>query len=93
VLTTLALTEKRDGLNQLRYNLRKLKDTTCGSGTGSRYTYRLTTKGVEGALLLLFFHKRMCGPLANRRFHNQPIAEHRSESRLELAYYRADAAI
>jgi hypothetical protein len=48
---------------------------------------------VEVALLFLFFHKRLCGPLANSRFHHQPDAEHRPESRLEAAYHRADAAI
>src|SRR6516164_2053558 len=60
---------------------------------GSHYAYRLTTKGVEVALLFLFFHKRLCGPLANSRFHHQPDARHRPGSRLEAAYHRADAAI
>jgi len=92
-LTTFALPEKRYGLNQLRYDLRKLKGHDLLERDGSRYAYRLTTKGVEVALLFLFFHKRLCGPLANSRFHNQPIAEHRPESRLEAAYHRADAAI
>jgi hypothetical protein len=40
---------------------------------GSRYAYRLTTKGVEVALLFLFFHKRLCGPLANSRFLINPM--------------------
>ena len=37
-----------------------------------RYAYRLTAKGVQVALLFLFFHKRLCGPLANSRFHHKP---------------------
>jgi hypothetical protein len=93
VLTTFGLPEKRYGLNQLRYDLRKLKGHGLVERDGSRYAYRLTTKGVEVALLFLFFHKRLCGPLANSRFHHQPNAEHRPESRLEAAYHRADAAI
>ena len=36
---------------------------------GHQYTYRLTDKGVKVALLFLFFHKRLCGPLANSLFH------------------------
>ena len=60
---------------------------------GSRYAYRLTTKGVEVALLFLFFHKALCGPLANSRFHHQPKAQHRPNSRLETAYHHADKAI
>jgi hypothetical protein len=93
VLTTFGLSEKRYGLNQLRYDLRKLKGHGLLERDGSRYAYRLTTKGVEVALLFLFFHKRLCGPLANSRFHHQPDAQHRPDSRLEAAYHRADAAI
>ncbi len=45
------------------------------------------------ALLFLFFRKRLCGPLANSRFHHQPEPQHRPNSRLEAAYHRAGAAI
>jgi hypothetical protein len=93
VLTTFALPERRYRLNQLLYDLRKLKGHGLLERDGSRYAYRLTTKGVEVALLFLFFHKRLCGPLANSRFHHQPDAQHRPNSRLEAAYHRADAAI
>ena len=60
---------------------------------GSRYAYRLTSKGFQVALLFLFFHKRLCGPLANSRFHHQPDANHRPKSKLEAAYHKADRAI
>jgi hypothetical protein len=80
-------------LNQLRYDLRKLKGHGLLERDGSRYAYRLTTKGIEVSLLFLFFHKRLCGPLANSRFHRQPDPQHRPDSRLEAAYHRADAAI
>src|SRR5215831_15578546 len=65
VITTFGLSEKRYALNQPRYDLRKLKGHGLLERDGSRYAYRLTTKGVEVALLFLFFHKRLCGPLAN----------------------------
>ena len=71
VLTTFGLSEKRYRLNQLRYDLRKLKGHDLLERDGSRYAYRLT----------------------NSRFHHQPDAKHRPESRLEAAYHRADAAI
>ena len=45
------------------------------------------------ALLFLFFHKRLCGPLANRRFHHRPNPQHQPASKLEAAYHRADKAI
>jgi hypothetical protein len=93
VLTTFHLSERAYGLNQLRYDLRKLKAHGLLQRDGSRYAYRLTAKGVEVALLFLFFHKRLCGPLANSRFHHPPNARHQPDSKLEAAYHRADKAI
>jgi hypothetical protein len=80
-------------LNQLRYDLRKLKGHGLLERDGARYAYQLTSKGVQVALLFLFFHKRLCGPLANSRFHHQPDPDHRPNSKLEAAYLKADAAI
>jgi hypothetical protein len=93
VLTTFGLSESSYGLNQLRYDLRKLKGHALLERDGARYAYRLTLKGVQVALLFLFFHKRLCGPLANSRFHHRPDPHHRPDSRLEAAYHRADNAI
>ncbi len=93
VLTTFQLSPKTYGLNQLRYDLRKLKGHGLLQRDGSRYAYRLTPKGVQVALLFLFFHKRLCGPLANSRFHHTPDPAHAPDSKLELAYYKADKAI
>jgi hypothetical protein len=93
VLTTFHLSEQTYGLNQLRYDLRKLKGHGLIERDGSRYAYRLTPKGVQVALLFLFFYKRLCGPLANSRFHHEPDPKHRPQSQLEAAYHRADKAI
>jgi hypothetical protein len=93
VLTTFQLSPKTYGLNQLRYDLRKLKGHGILERDGARYAYRLTSKGVQVALLFLFFHKRLCGPLAHSRFHHQPDPKHRPNSKLEAAYHKADAAI
>jgi len=93
VLSTFQLSENSYGLNQLRYDLRKLKGHRLLQRDGSRYAYRLTDKGVSVALLFLFFHKRLCGPLANSRFHHQPDSRHRPHSKLEAAYHKADKAI
>src|SRR5438552_13769841 len=93
VLTTFGLSDSGYRLNQLRYDLRKLKGHSLLERDGSCYAYRLTTKGLEVGLLFLFFHKRLFGQLANSRFHHQPDARLRPDSRLEAAYHRADAAI
>jgi hypothetical protein len=65
VVTTFHLSDKGYGINQLRYDLRTLKGHGLIQRDGTRYAYRLTLKGVQVALLFLFFHKRLCGPLAN----------------------------
>jgi hypothetical protein len=93
ILQSFQLSEKSYGLNQLRYDLRKLKGHGLLERDGSRYAYRLTTKGIQVALLFLFFHKRLCGPLANSRFHHHPDASNQPRSKLEAAYHKADTAI
>lgn len=93
VCTTFQLSANTYGLNQLRYDLRNLKGHGLLARDGSRYAYRLTAKGIPAALLFLFFHKRLCGPLANSRFHHKPDPAHRPNSKLETAYHKADAAI
>ena len=93
VLTTFELSAKTYGLNQLRYDLRKLKGHGLVEREGRRYAYRLSTKGLQVALLFLFFHKRLCGPLASSRFHHKPDPACRPNSKLEVAYHKADKAI
>ena len=93
VLTTFELSAKTYGLNQLRYDLRKLKGHGLLERDGRRYAYRLSAKGLQVALLFLLFHKRLCGPLANSRFHHKPDPASRPNSKLEAAYHKADKAI
>ena len=93
LLTTFHLSADRYGLNQLRYDLRKMKAHGLLERPGSRYAYRLTSKGVSVALLFVLFHQRLCGPLAHSRFHHRPNPQHRPQSPLEAAYHTADAAI
>ena len=93
VLTTFELSAKTYGLNQLRYDLRKLKGHGLLERDGRRYAYRLSAKGLQVALLFLLFHKRLCGPLANSRFHHKPDPASRPNSKLEAAYHKADQAI
>jgi hypothetical protein len=93
VLTTFQLSPKSYGLNQLRYDLRKLKGHGLLERDGRRYAYQLTAKGVQVAMLFLLFHKRLCGPLAHSRFHHQPDSANQPASKLEAAYHKADKAI
>ncbi|HWY02307.1 MAG TPA: hypothetical protein VNX60_01465 [Candidatus Acidoferrum sp.] len=72
ILSAFQLTPENYTLTQLRYDLRKLKAHALLERDGSRYAYRLTDKGTRVALMFIFFHQRVCGPLANSLFHRKP---------------------
>jgi hypothetical protein len=93
LLTTFELSVARYGLNQLRYDLRKMKAHGLIERDGKRYAYRLTDKGTKVALTFVLFHQRLCGPLANSLFHHQPASHAQPNSKLEAAYHKADASI
>jgi hypothetical protein len=93
LLTAFELSAARYGLNQLRYDLRKMKAHGLIERDGKRYAYRLTDKGTKVALTFVLFHQRLCGPLANSLFHHQPNSGARPNSKLEAAYHKADASI
>ena len=93
ILTTFRIGEDRYGLNQLRYDLRKMKAHGLLERDGGRYAYRLSDKGTKVALLFLLFHKQLCGPLANSLFHHRPAAAPRPESKLETAFHKADDSL
>jgi hypothetical protein len=92
-LDTFGLTAASYTLNQLRYDLRKLKAHGLLARIGRSYRYRLSDKGVKAALMFILFHKRVCGPLAHSLFDHRPDAALKPNSKVETAYYRADHAI
>ena len=93
ILTSFRIDADRYGLNQLRYDLRKLKTHGLLARDGRRYAYRLTEKGSKVALLFILFHKQLCGPIANSLFHHQTVQAPRPNSKLETAFHKADHSI
>jgi hypothetical protein len=93
ILTTFSVQPTAYSLNQVRYDLRKLKAHGLIERDGKRYAYRLTDKGNKVALLFVLFHKRVCGPLANSLFNQPPHSEIPPATRIEAAYRRADKSI
>ena len=93
ILTSFGLSDKRYGLNQLRYDLRKMRAHALIERDGNRYAYRLTDKGVKVAMVFVLFHQRLCGPLANSLFHHHPDATFQPNSKLEAAVHKADNSI
>jgi hypothetical protein len=80
-------------LNQLRYDLRKMKGHGLLERVGKHHAYRLTEKGASAAALFVLFHKHVCGPLANSLFQHQPTPAPKPSVKIETAYHTADAAI
>jgi hypothetical protein len=93
ILTTFAIGADRYGLNQLRYDLHKLKANGLLARDGKHYAYRLTEKGTKVALPFILFHKQLSGPLANSLFHHQPAKAQQPDSKLEAAFHKADNSI
>jgi hypothetical protein len=91
--TAFQLSAARYGLNQLRYDLRKMKAHGLIERDGKRCAYRLTGKGTKVALTFVLFHQRLCGPQANSLFHHQPNSDARPNRKLEAAYHKAGASI
>jgi hypothetical protein len=56
-LTTFHLSDSAYSLNQLRYDLRKLRGHGLLQRDGSRYAYRLTPKGVQVGISALSGHR------------------------------------
>ena len=90
---TFALSPQEYTLNQLRYDLRKMKGHGLLERVGKQYTYRLTQKGARVCAIFILFHKRICGPLANSLFHHRPRRSPQPAIKIENAYHKADAAI
>ncbi len=93
ILTAFDLAADRYLVNQLRYDLRKMKAHGLLERDGKRYAYRLSEKGIKVALTFVLFHKQLCGPLANSLFHHQPDAASRPKSKLETVFHKADDSI
>jgi hypothetical protein len=77
-------------INQLRYDLRKMKVHGLVERNGRQYSYVLTEKGIKVATMFTLFHKRLFGPLANSLFHHRPSNLIIVNSKLEKAYHQAD---
>jgi hypothetical protein len=93
LLTQFHIKEKNYAKNQLRYDLRKLKGHGLIERDGNRYAYRLTDKGTKVAVLMVLFHQRVCGPLANSLLHHRPDPAHQPQSKIEKALHKADDSI
>jgi hypothetical protein len=93
ILDHYRLDEKEYTLNQLRYDIRKLKAHGIVERVGKSYRYRLTEFGKKVCLCFVLFHKKLHGPIANSLFNFKPNENIMVNSKFEKAYRRIDKEI
>jgi hypothetical protein len=93
ILENYRLSEKEYTLNQLRYDLRKLRVHGIFQRVGKSYRYRLSTYGQKVVLSFVLFHKKLYGPISNSMFNFKPNQNLKVNSKFEKAYQRIDKEI
>ena len=79
-------------INQLRYDLRKLRLHRLIERIPRSYCYRFTEPGLKAAILLIQLRKRIYGPLAFGLLRHRPSEEHLPNSKVERAYIKLEKA-
>ena len=92
VLDQCSLKQKDYTLNQIRYDLRKLRLHGLIQRVPHSHAYRFTQKGYKLALLLIQLRRRIYGPVAFGIFRHRPAPAHQPQSPFERVYHKIDAA-
>ena len=93
ILDTFNLKASAYTINQIRYDLRKLKAHGIIERAAKTYSYRLTEKGQRTALLLTLFARRIYGPICESVFNHRPDPQHAPKSPFEKAYQKVDRSV
>ena len=93
ILDTFGLKPSAYTLNQIRYDLRKLKAHGMIERAGKTYSYRLSEQGQRTALLLTLFARRVYGPICASVIQHRPDPQHAPKSRFEKAYQKVDDSV
>jgi hypothetical protein len=93
LLEDYGLKEKDYTLNQIRYDLRKLRLRGLIERIPHSHAYRFTAKGQKLSILLVQLRKRLYGPIAFGVLHHRPNLDHLPDSAFERAYHKVDRAI
>ncbi len=92
VLEQCGLKEKDYNLNQIRYDLRKIRLHGLIERLPHTHAYRFTQRGQKLALLLIQLRKRIYGPIAFGTLRHRPNKDHMPDSNFERAYHKIDQA-
>jgi hypothetical protein len=80
-------------LNQLRYDIRKLRLHGLIERIPGTYYYRYTPSGQKAAILLIQIRNRIYGPLAYGLLRHRPNQDHAPDSQFERAYFKIEKAV
>ena len=93
VLDAYELKPKDYTLNQLRYDLRKLRLHGLIERVPKSYAYRFTDKGTKLSILLVQLRKRLYSPVGFGLFRTRPNPDFIPDSRFEKAYLKIEKAL
>jgi hypothetical protein len=93
ILSNYHLNDKDYTLNQIRYDLRKLRLHGIIERIPQSYAYRFTKPGMKQAILLTQLRKRVYGPIAYGTLRHKPDPNHAPDSKFERAYLKVDKAM
>jgi hypothetical protein len=92
VLEQCGLKEKDYTLNQIRYDLRKIRLHGLIERVSRSHAYRFTQRGQKLALLLIQLRRRIYGPIAFGTLRHRPNKDLMPDSIFERAYHKIDQA-
>jgi hypothetical protein len=92
VLEQCGLKQKDYTLNQIRYDLRKIRLHGLIERIPHTHAYRFTQRGQKLALLLIQLRKRIYGPIAFGTLRHRPNKDHMPDSTFERVYHKIDQA-
>jgi hypothetical protein len=88
-----ALSPSSYTLDQLRYDIRKLKAHGIIQRIAGTYLYELTDFGKKVCILFVLFHSRIFGPMSSSLFNSLPKASHLPLTKIENAYAKIDHSL
>ena len=80
-------------LNQIRYDLRKLRAHGIIQRAANTYSYHLSERGQKTAILITLFARRIYGPICEGALGRHPDPAHAPASHFEKAYQKVDRSI
>jgi len=80
-------------INQLRYDIRKLKAHGIIQRIHGTYLYQLPDFEKKACLLFVLFHSRIFGPISSSLFNSIPLSSFSPTTKIENAYAKIDHSL